>query len=79
MQRLLTGKVRFPGFEGEWEEVKVGIGSGIKRSIEKCTTGTMRLNSQIMLMCNVRLDQGDLAILEIKRRMVKRLKQRKNV
>lgn len=24
MQRLLTGEVRFPGFEGEWEEVRLG-------------------------------------------------------
>jgi type I restriction enzyme S subunit len=24
MQRLLTGEVRLPGFEGEWEQVKVG-------------------------------------------------------
>lgn len=24
MQQLLTGKKRFPGFEGEWEEVKLG-------------------------------------------------------
>ncbi len=24
MQKLLTGKVRLPGFEGEWEEVKLG-------------------------------------------------------
>ena len=24
MQRLLTGEVRFPGFEGEWEEVLLG-------------------------------------------------------
>lgn len=24
MQRLLTGEVRFPGFDGEWEEVRLG-------------------------------------------------------
>ena len=24
MQNLLTGKVRLPGFEGEWEEVRLG-------------------------------------------------------
>ena len=31
MQRLLTGKVRFPGFEGEWEEVELGEIATIRR------------------------------------------------
>ncbi|MCC5934805.1 MAG: restriction endonuclease subunit S [Balneolales bacterium] len=33
MQQLLTGKTRFPGFEGEWEEVKIGDIFQFMRSI----------------------------------------------
>lgn len=35
MQRLLTGEVRFPGFDGEWEEVRLGDAfSRITRTVD---------------------------------------------
>lgn len=47
MQKLLTGKVRLPGFDGEWEEVK--LGSVIKEIIEKTTQ-----NNQFMVLTSSR-------------------------
>ncbi|HHW71351.1 MAG TPA: hypothetical protein GX392_08495 [Clostridiales bacterium] len=43
MQNLLTGKVRLPGFEGEWEEVKLG------KVINECKVRTSKNNQYPIL------------------------------
>jgi type I restriction enzyme, S subunit len=50
MQRLLTGEVRFPEFEGEWDEVKLGdvvdsITSGLSRKLSIVDIGLPVLTS----------------------------------
>ena len=44
MQRLLTGEVRFPGFDGEWEDVQLGdFLENVRRKIEKPNSAYTRM------------------------------------
>jgi len=47
MQRLLTGEVRLPGFDGEWEQVRLGT------VIEECTEKTT-VNNQYPVLTSSR-------------------------
>jgi len=45
MQRLLTGETRLPGFEGEWEEVRLGwITKRIKRKVKSFRTRPLTIS-----------------------------------
>lgn len=69
MQRLLTGKVRFPGFEEKWEKIALGdvttkIGSGVTPkggSKSYLAAGIPLIRSQNVLIG--RLDLADVAFI----------------